>query len=343
VLRCVLQKLNLDSRLRGNDGVAVRTSFPRRRESKFVLAAGAIAAALLAATPAQAAKPIPEPVQGFRFQFATGGDESAVTQRIVEDLYKRLTPVFSAFRTELAQRRRMLYIAIGPAGLREVVSRRCDCVVISAFTSSQVYRSIMTRGTQGGMRPASVTAVYAEPAPADQLRLASLLYRRPVRVAAILGQDTAFLRPALEGDQVAVLDAGGGEDINRLLNQIAQTDVLLALPDSTIYSANSIRNILLSTYRHKQGVIGFSGDMVKAGALATTYSEIEDIDAQVAEIASAYVAGGELAPPQFPRYFRTIVNEGVARSLDLQVGADVRGFARLPAGAYAGTNAARKP
>jgi hypothetical protein len=343
MLRCVLQKLNLDSRLRGNDGVAVRTSFPRRRESRFSLAAGAIAAALLATTPAQAAKPIPEPVQGFRFQFATGGDESALTQRIVEDLYKRLTPVFSAFRTELAQRRRMLYIAIGPAGLREVASRRCDCVVISAFTSSQVYRSIMTRGTQGGMRPAAATAVYAEPAPADQLRLASLLYRRPVRVAAILGLDTAFLRPALEADQVAVLDAGGGEDINRLLNQIAQTDVLLALPDSTVYSAESIRNILLSTYRHKQGVIGFSGDMVKAGALATTYSEIEDIDAQVAEIASAYVAGGELAPPQFPRYFRTIVNEGVARSLDLQVGADVRGFARLPAGAYVSTNAARRP
>jgi hypothetical protein len=304
------------------------------------LAAGVLAALALNA---QAAKPIPEPVQGFRFQFATGGDESAVTKRIVEDLYKRLTPVFSAFRTELAQRRRMLYIAIGPAGLREVASKRCDCVVISAFTSSQVYRAIMTRAMQGSAHPAASTAVYAEPAPGDQLRLAALLYRRPVRVAAILGLDTAFLRPALEADNVSVLDAGNDEDINRLLNQIGQTDVLLALPDSTVYSTESIRNILLSTYRHKQGVIGFSGDMVKAGALATTYSEIEDIDAQVAEIASAYVAGGELAPPQFPHYFRTIVNEGVARSLDLQVGTDVRGFARLPPGAYVSTNAARKP
>jgi hypothetical protein len=307
---------------------------------KLAVTAGLMAALML---PAQAAKPIPEPVQGFRFQFATGGDESALTQRIVEDLYKRLTPVFSAFRTELAQRRRMLYIAIGPAGLREVAAKRCDCVVISAFTSSQVYRSIMTRAMQGSAHPAASTAVYAEPAPGDQLRLAALLYRRPVRVAAILGLDTAFLRPALEADNVSVLDAGNGEDINRLLNQIAQTDVLLALPDSTVYSTESIRNILLSTYRHKQGVIGFSGDMVKAGALATTYSEIEDIDAQVAEIASAYVAGGELAPPQFPRYFRTIVNEGVARSLDLHVGADVRGFARLPAGADASTSAARRP
>jgi hypothetical protein len=322
----------MDSRFRENDGAGVRPSSPRRRGPKPTFLASLLAALALAAS-AQAAKPIPEPVQGFRFQFATGGDESALTQRIVEDLYKRLTPVFSAFRTELAQRRRMLYVAIGPAGLREVASQRCDCVVISAFTSSQVYRAIATRAAQGSAHPVATTAVYAEPAPADQLRLAALLYRRPVRVAAILGLDTAFLRPALEADNVAVLDAGNGEDINRLLNQIAQTDVLLALPDSTVYSTESIRNILLSTYRHKQGVIGFSGDMVKAGALATTYSEIEDIDAQVAEIASAYVAGGELAPPQFPRYFRTIVNEGVARSLDIQVGADVRGFSRHPAGA----------
>jgi hypothetical protein len=313
-------------RLRGDDEPT--PSFPRRRESKCALVACVIAALTLS-TSAHPAKPTQQPAEGFRFQILTA-DDSTVTRRIAEDLYKRLVPIFSPFRTELAQRRRMLYVAIGPAALREVASRRCDCVVISAFTSSQVYRAIM-KAAHGAASPVASTAVYAEPAPADQLRLATLLYRRPVRVGAILGADTAFLRPALEADKVAVLEAGDGDDINRLLNQIAQTDVLLALPDSTIYSTESIRNILLSTYRHKQGVIGFSGDMVKAGALATTYSEIEDIDAQVAEIASAYVAGGELAPPQFPRYFRTIVNEGVARSLDLRVDKEVRGFSHLPA------------
>jgi hypothetical protein len=305
------------------------------------LAASAIAALALI-TSAHAAKPIQDPPQGFRFQIITA-DDSALTKRIAEDLYKRLVPTFAVFRTELAQRRRMLYVTIGPAALREVASKRCDCVVISAFTSSQVVRAIMAQAAHGGTQPAASTAVYAEPAPSDQLRLAALLYRRPVRVGAILGLDTAFLRPALEADKVAVLEAGAGDDINRLLNQIAQTDALLALPDSAVYSTENIRNILLSTYRHKQGVIGFSSDMVKAGALATTYSEIEDIDAQVAEIASAYVAGGELAPPQFPRYFRTIVNEGVARSLDLIVSDEVRSFARRPDNSAANPAAARRP
>ena len=292
------------------------------RRSLRLLAFALSVATLL---PAHAARQ--EPARGFRFQIVTT-DDSAITRRIVDDLVRRLVPTFAVFRTELAQRRRMLYVAIGPDALRDVMARRCDCVVISAFTSSQVVRAIQSR--TASVRPA-MTAVYAEPAPADQLRLVSLLYRRPVRVAAILGADTAFLKPALEGatgDKVLVLDAGREEDINRILNQIAQTEVLLALPDSAVYNAENFRNILLSTYRHKQGVIGFSADMVKAGALATTYSEVEDINAQVAEIAASYVAGGELAAPQFPRYFRTIVNEGVARSLDVEVTDAVRNFSR---------------
>jgi hypothetical protein len=263
-------------------------------------------------------------VKGFRFQIVTG-DDSAVSRRIVDDLYKRLVPTFAVFRTELAQRRRMLYVAVGPTALRDVAARRCDCVVISAFTSSQVWHAVTAKAPPA--RAAMMTAVYAEPAPSDQLQLISLLYARPVRVAAILGGDTGFLRPELEG-AADIQTIAGGDDINQVLNRIAQTDVLLALPDSAVYNTENIRNILLSTYRHKQAVVGFSADMVKVGALATTYSEVEDINAQVAEVAAAFVATGELAPPQFPRYFRTVVNEGVARSLDVKVSKAARGFAR---------------
>ncbi len=57
---------------------------------------------------------------------------------------------------------------------------RCDCVVISAYTSSQVWRGLTARLPKP--RRAAITAVYAEPAPNDQMRLAELLYGRPVRV-----------------------------------------------------------------------------------------------------------------------------------------------------------------
>jgi hypothetical protein len=283
----------------------------------------ALLAGLLLSAGVASADPVP-PTSGYRFQIVTG-DDSNLTVRIAEDLYKRLVPTFAAFRTELAQRRRLVVVAIGPDALRQASTRRCDCVVISAFTSSQVWRSVVA-----GLPPArakAMTAVYAEPAPLDQVRLATLLYRRPVRVAAILGPDTTFLMPALAG-QAEVLQAARDADMGDILARIGRSEVLLALPDSAIYNPENIRNILLSTYRRKQGVIGFSSDMVKVGALATTYSEVEDINAQVAEMAAAFVASGELPAPQFPHYFRTAINEGVARSLDIAVTNEARSFAR---------------
>jgi ABC-type uncharacterized transport system substrate-binding protein len=70
--------------------------------------------------------------------------------------------------------------------------------------------------------------------------------------------------------------------------------------------------------------------MVKAGALAATYSEIEDINTQVTEMAVRYAATGQLPGPQFPRYFRTIVNEPIARALGVRVDDTVRHFSRRP-------------
>lgn len=268
------------------------------------------------------------PAQGYRFQIVTG-DDSSVTRHIADDMYKRLVPTFAGFRTELAQQRRMVLVAIGPTALRDAAMRPCDCVVIAAFTSSQVWRDVMAQVAQvAPARAAAMTAVYAEPAPSDQLKLIALLYHRPARVAAIV-TDPRFFAPTLAGG-ADVYAFSEGDDINRLLNRIAQTEVLLALPDNAVFNAENIRNILLSTYRHKQAVIGFSSDMVRAGALATTYSDVEDINVQVAETAARFVASGVLPAPQFPRYFRTVVNEGVARSLDVQVDGAVRDFARRP-------------
>lgn len=284
----------------------------------------ALVASLALVAGAAFGAPTSTPPSGYRFQIVTG-DDSNLTVRIAEDLYKRLVPTFAAFRTELAQQRRMVYIAIGPDGLRQAAARRCDCVVIAAFTSSQVWRAVVAALPPA--RAKAMTAVYAEPAPADQVRLATLLYRRPVRVAAILGPDTAFLLPELAG-QAEVLQAGREDDMGDILARVKRSEVLLALPDSAIYNPENIRNILLSTYRRKQAVIGFSADMVKVGALASTYSEIEDINAQVAEMAAAFVATGELPAPQFPHYFRTAINEGVARSLDVAVSDEARRFAR---------------
>lgn len=264
--------------------------------------------------------------QAPAFEIVTG-DDSEVTRQISDDLARRLRATLGPASTG----HKTIYVAIGPEALRTVSARALDGVVISAFTSSRVWHAVT--GALAPARASSYTAVYAEPSPYDQLRLIGLLYKAPVSIAAILSQDTAYLRPILReagGAAVGVENFAAGDDLNKVLNRLAKTKVLLAMPDRSVYNTENIRNILLSTYRHNQGVIGFSADMVKAGALASTYSAVEDINAQVAEMAGNYINSGTLPAPQFPHYFQVIVNDGVARSLNVTVDEAVRKFARRP-------------
>ncbi|HUP82311.1 MAG TPA: hypothetical protein VM260_27405, partial [Pirellula sp.] len=82
--------------------------------------------------------------------------------------------------------------------------------------------------------------------------------------------------------------------------------------------------------RSNRALIGFSDSMVKAGALATTYSSTEDIVAQLNEMLVEFDASGRLPDAQFPKYFSVIVNDSVARSLNIPVDEETRSLSKKP-------------
>lgn len=263
-------------------------------------------------------------------------DDGVTTQQIIQDLRKRLP--FAQFATEPAQLKSgckdCIYITLGPTALRSLLAQRPEGTVISAYTSSQAYRSILDSAPEH--RAAHVTAIYAEPSPVIQMRLISMLYKRPVPTAVILSTKATALEPSLQRAAaqfripLTVQYFSAGDNLNRLLNRLVEVPVILAIPDANIYNAESFRNILVTTYRSNQAVVGFSAALVHAGALATTYSNVEDIDAQIVELVSDLESSGKLPEPQFPKYFSTIVNEEVAWSLNIVIDAAVRNFARKP-------------
>jgi hypothetical protein len=247
-------------------------------------------------------------------------DDSELTRRIERDLYARLGPILRLPAP--------VTIAIGPVALRRAVTQRATGrIVFSAYTSSQVLHQVV-----GEADKPYVSGIYAEPSPQDQLRLVALLYKRPVPVAAIASTEADFLQSLAPGLSIERVPSERG-DLNRALNRTARAPVLLAWPDRNVFNTENVRNILLSSYRHGQGVIGFSADMVSSGALATTYSTPEDINTQLAEMLARFSSTGRLERLQFPRYFRTTVNEGMARSLKVPVTDAARRFARRPAAA----------
>lgn len=102
-----------------------------------------------------------------------------------------------------------------------------------------------------------------------------------------------------------------------LENILSNSDVLLVVPDSEIYSANNVRNILLTSYRHKVPLIGISQAYVNAGALGAIFSTPEQLAAQAAEMTASFARNRQLPAPQHPASFSIALNQQVARSLGI--------------------------
>jgi ABC-type uncharacterized transport system substrate-binding protein len=91
------------------------------------------------------------------------------------------------------------------------------------------------------------------------------------------------------------------------------------LPDNTIYNGNSIRNILLSTYRSGIPFIGLSQSYVTAGALGAVFSTPEQMSDQVAGAVRGFARSKVLPEPQYPRDFSISLNTEIARSLGIKL------------------------
>lgn len=97
------------------------------------------------------------------------------------------------------------------------------------------------------------------------------------------------------------------------------SDVLLAVPDTAIYNKSTIRNIMLTTFRSGDPVIGFSPGYVRSGALAALFSTPAQVAAQAALAVRQFGETRTLPAAQFPQMFEVMVNEQIARSLGLSI------------------------
>ena len=223
----------------------------------------------------------------------------------------------------LSKRSDGINILIGAAAVDAVGSRELPGVSIALFTSRESLEitGFLTRGR--------TTAIYADPQPAAQFRLIRNLFRRAVRVGIIMGEHSERLHDlyrdaAVNADVEPVFErASVSNGITTPLNRFRNVSVLLAVPDSAIWTGGNLRVLLESSYRRNIPLIGFSSGMVSAGSLATSYSSLDDVIAQLREVVTSVLAG-RMPPPQYPRYWRVIVNENVARSMSIPLEDDVR-------------------
>jgi len=99
-----------------------------------------------------------------------------------------------------------------------------------------------------------------------------------------------------------------------------KSNVLITLPDPMVFNQNTIRGILLSSYRNKLPIIGFSRAYVKAGAIAAIYSEPTQISQQMASIINEFILQKSFSKNHYyPTDFSVALNTNVANSLGIDL------------------------
>ncbi len=104
--------------------------------------------------------------------------------------------------------------------------------------------------------------------------------------------------------------------LRRLLRQ---NDSLLMLPRQSIYNRDSLKGVLLTSYRDRKPVISYSPAHVKSGALASIYSSPEDIGNHLALLVGQKLRDPAQRPPAFEyaRFYSISSNRRVAYALSI--------------------------
>lgn len=219
-----------------------------------------------------------------------------------------------------------LVISVGSHAARKINTFHVKASVLYSMLPDYVYRELVGVDIEH-CKKFTCGAVYLDQPLVRQVALIKAMLPRIKRIGVLLGEYSV-------GRQTEMLRAGNllGVEIKiEKISSIARftgqyedllehTDAILAVPDPGVFNRSTVKNILLTSYRHRKPLFGFSQAYVNAGAIAAVFSTPEQIARQTARVAIEFAGNRSkgLANPEYSRYFNIAGNRRVARSLGLR-------------------------
>ncbi|WP_333708926.1 ABC transporter substrate binding protein [Tepidimonas ignava] len=241
----------------------------------------------------------------------------------VRDVLGERAAVSTALWAALQGAQPRLIVTLGVAALRGMLQRRArepglaNVPLLAGLVPRQAVEAEVPAGTRlfAAVVLDQPTERYGElvRAALPARRQIGVLLDDPARRSAQVLQRWA----AVAGRQLitqVVQEGDVAEALRRVLNQ---ADVLLALPDVGVYRADALQNIIVGAYRRRVPVVSYAVAHARAGAVLALAALPAQAGAQVGEVARLMLSGRAPAPLTLARDFTVVVNEGVARSLDL--------------------------
>ena len=203
-----------------------------------------------------------------------------------------------------------LIIAVGRSAAKKINSSHITTAVLYSLLPDYIYREIIATGSEQ-CKKFTCSAIYMDQPVARQIALIKVVLPEIKSIGVLLGEYSAGRKDELlrAGKQLGIeIRIERISSIVRFTSQYEQllerTDAILAMPDPGVYNRSTIKNILLTSYRYRKPVFGFSNAYVNAGAIAAVFSTPEDIARQTAEVVAEFVRsqGAGLAGPEYSLY-----------------------------------------
>ncbi len=223
--------------------------------------------------------------------------------------------------------RASLLVAVGVKAGELIAERGGKTPVLAVLVTEDWFQQQGSQRLSSGGR--SVGAVVLEQPLSRQLRLVKVAFPKASKVGAVVGRKNVdFLqelqKQAVSQDLTVVGKVVESEStlVATLGDVLAEADLLLAAPDADVLNRNTVQSVLMTTYRYRDPVVGYSSALTRAGALVSLFSTPSQIGRQAGEIAGKALNGGgtvRLPSMLWPKYFSISINDHVSRSLGITV------------------------
>lgn len=230
-----------------------------------------------------------------------------------------------AIHSQANQVRNGINIAVGRSALEAWLQQPQSTQVLSVLVTRYDWQQLLSRYP---LLAKAGTAVHADPTPHAQIELAQAVSPSLDRIGLLLHEDVDLAALGLnaermESNNLVLLRSSGDDRVMQELSLLLeQSDALIAIPDGRLYGPENFRHVLLSAYRQRKPVIGFSGAGVNAGCIAAPYVSSEDLAAasiQQLEKMAAWPAQQPLPQAKDIPASEIRINRSVANALGMQL------------------------
>lgn len=197
--------------------------------------------------------------------------------------------------------------------------------VLVVMVPRESYQTLFAQTTRINPAP-SISAIYLDQPWERQLNFIQAILPEHRRIGLLYSPQahidlTSLRKHVSKRDIKLIANPVSSEDklFSTLKSMLLSSDILLAVPDNTIYNSNNIRNVLLSCYRSGIPFVGLSQAYVDAGAIGAIFSSQQQLANQIAEAIHYFERYGKLPRDSYSRDFSISLNHEVARSMGINL------------------------